>query len=281
MTTTSTDHAHAPHNQLDRWERWWSGITGAPGEIVWNAAESDLSADLEVIGDSFDRDLPVIDLGCGDGRQTRLLAHHFQTVVGVDISPSAIQRASAAGNPANVSFRVLDACAAHDADWLHHELGDANVYVRGVLQALPPANRPQAVDSIAALLGEAGTLFAKELPPRASNYFAERVQRHGLWSGLQRVMQLIPPGQISEQQLVSLFSPDRFEAIATGQGLIDTLNRLPDGEPIRVPAIHALIRPRHAGAGARERHVASDLRVGHDAEGRATVSHLNTPRDRL
>ena len=258
MTTTSIAHEHAPHSQLDAWERWWSGLNGVPGEIVWNAAGSDLSADLEIFGDSFDRDLPVIDLGCGDGRQTRFLAHHFQTVVGVDISLSAIQRAWAAGNPANVSFRALDACTAQEAERLHHELGDANVYVRGVLQALPPANRPQAVDSIAELLGDNGTLFAKELPPQAADYFAERVQRHGRWPGLERVMQLIPPGQITEQQLVSLFSPDRFAVIGTGEGLIDTLSRLPDGEPIRVPAVHALIRPRHAGPSERERYVTSD-----------------------
>jgi amidohydrolase len=262
MTTTTIEHARAPHSQRDIWERWWSGVTGAPGEIVWNAAQSDLAADLEVFGDSFDRGLPVIDLGCGDGRQTRFLARHFQTVIGVDISPSAIQRASAADKPANVSFRVLNVCAAQEADQLHEEVGDANVYVRGVLQALPPAVRSQAVGSIAVLLGDGGTLFAKELPPRVSDYFADLVQRHGLWPGLERVMQLIPPGQITEQQLVRLFSPERFEVIRTGQGVIDTLNRLPDGEPIRVPAVHALIRPRRAGAGVRERHVASESSVG-------------------
>jgi SAM-dependent methyltransferase len=256
MTTTSIEHPHAPHSQLDAWEGWWSGVIGIAGEIVWNAAESDLSADLEVFAPSFDRELPVIDLGCGDGRQTRFLAHHFRTVIGVDLSPSAIRRAAAAENPANVSFRVVDASAPQAAVRLHHNLGDANVYVRGVLQALPPAVRPNAVDSLAALLGDHGTLFVKELPPQASDYFAERVQRHGLWPGLERVMQLIPPGQITEQELLSLFSSERFEVIGTGHGLIDTVNRLPDGEPIRVPAIHALIRPRHTGRGAPERDVA-------------------------
>jgi SAM-dependent methyltransferase len=231
------------HSELTVWERWWSGVNGGPGEIVWDADEADLLADLETFHASFDPSLPVIDLGCGDGRQTRFLARHFETVVGVDISPSAIARAAAAANPANASYRVLDASRVTQAERLHEELGDANVYVRGVLQALPPGERPAAVTSIAALLGAKGTLFAKELPAEASDYFAELVRRHGLWPELERVMRLIPPGQITAAELAGLFSPAGFDMLDTGAGHIDTLNRLPDGERIRVPAIYALIRP--------------------------------------
>lgn len=246
MRTGSKDGGRIRDSQLGVWERWWSAVNGTPGEIVWDASPSDLTADLERFGASLDQGLPVIDLGCGNGRQTRFLARHFQTAVGVDISPSAIERAAAADNPANVTYRLLDASVPQQAERLHQELGDANVYVRGVLQALPPTTRPQVVRNIGALLGENGTLFAKELPPQASDYFAELVQRHGLWPALERVMELIPPGQITEPELVSLFFPDRFDVIYTGAGHIDTLNVLPDGEAIRVPAICALIRPRHA-----------------------------------
>ena len=49
------------------------------------------------------------------------------------------------------------------------------------------------------------TLFAKELPPTASSYFATVVERHGLLPGLARVLRLIPPGEISEPDLVRLF----------------------------------------------------------------------------
>jgi hypothetical protein len=146
---------------------------------------------------------------------------------------------------------VLDVSTPQQAERLGHELGDVNVYVRGVLQALEPLARPQAVESIAVLLGDRGTLFAKELPPLASGYFAEPVQRHGLWPELERVMQLIPPGQITQQELATLFSPDRFDVIDAGAGLIHTRTRLPDGDSIRVPAIYALIRPRHTRNGVR------------------------------
>jgi SAM-dependent methyltransferase len=243
VTTTSNDHTADASSRRGAWEHWWAKATGAPGEIVWAADESDLAADIKVIGHGFGSNLPVIDLGCGDGRQTRFLARHFETVVGVDCSPTAVARAVASDNPANVSFRVLDATAPYEAEALHREFGDVNVYVRGVIQALPVTVRRDAAASVATMLGRTGTLFAKELPPEASQYFNAVVQRHGLWPELARLMRLVPPGQITEAELVSLFSPDRFRVIATGAGHIETINHLPDGERIRVPAIYLLSRP--------------------------------------
>lgn len=237
-------------SRLAVWERWWSSVDGKPGAVVWDAAESDLVADLEVFADAFTPDLPVVDLGCGDGRQTRFLARHFQTVIGVDISPAAIEHARAADDLENVSYRVLDARSSAEAERLHDELGDANVYIRGVLQALPAADRPDAVRSVAALLGETGTLFAKELPPEADAYFAEQVQRHGIWPELERVMRLVPPGEITGPELVALFTADHFGVIGTGASHIRTVSVLPDGEPINVPSIYLLARPRAAGARA-------------------------------
>jgi SAM-dependent methyltransferase len=186
----------------------------------------------------------VVDLGCGDGRQTRFLGQHFASVVGTDISPSAVERARAADNPSTVRYRVLDARHPDEAQHLHAQLGDANVYVRGVLQALPPADRPRAIDSIARLVGETGVVFAKELPPEAASYFAMVAERYGLAPTLARVMQLIPPGQISLHDLVGLFAAHGFDVVATGTSSIHTVNTLPNGEVIRVPAIYALARRR-------------------------------------
>ncbi len=57
-------------------------------------------------------------------------------------------------------------------------------------------------------------------------------------------MRHIPPGQISLPELVRLFPADRFEVLGTGTSRIHTVNTLPGGEVIMVPAIWALIRPR-------------------------------------
>jgi hypothetical protein len=36
----------ADPDPLDAWERWWNTIGETPGEIVWDAHEGDLEADL-------------------------------------------------------------------------------------------------------------------------------------------------------------------------------------------------------------------------------------------
>jgi SAM-dependent methyltransferase len=245
--TTQTTTGTTDRDLAQRWERWWAEVGQTPGEVLWEADPGDLDADLGHFVGSFGKALPVIDLGCGDGRQTRFLAKHFLHVVGVDVSAAAIGRARTADNPPNVSFHLLDARDSSSAATLHAALGDANVYIRGVLQALPPASRPDAVEVIATLLGTTGTLFAKELPPEVAAYFADVVKRYGgPPPSLAKVMQHIQPGQITLEALAGLFPIGRFNVLGTGDSRIRTVNTLPGGEVIIYPAIWALIRPRNA-----------------------------------
>jgi len=245
MTTRHTDSAPSTpvHRSTDNWERWWRGLDGRPGEVLWDAHPADLTADLAVLEGAFFPTLPVIDLGCGDGRQTRFLAEHFTTVVGVDLAPSAIARARNHENPLNVSYRVLDVREPTAAGELHAELGDANVYMRGVLQSLPETDRSSAVNAIATLLGRTGTLFLKELAPAVEQYFAALVEHHGAPAGMERIMRLVPPGAVSDAELARLFAPPRFHLLTTGAGHIHTANVAPDGHPILVPARYALVKP--------------------------------------
>lgn len=99
-SSTAADHAH---------ERFWRSLDGTPGEILWEADTADLDDDVGRFAAAFGQRLPVVDLGCGDGRQTRLMARHFRTVIGLDIAATAIKRANATANPPNVTYRVLDA----------------------------------------------------------------------------------------------------------------------------------------------------------------------------
>ncbi|TRY82569.1 hypothetical protein DNTS_030579 [Danionella cerebrum] len=47
----------------------------------------------------------AVDVGCGSGQGTELLAPHFLTVVGIDISPAQIKLASAKEHAPNICFR--------------------------------------------------------------------------------------------------------------------------------------------------------------------------------
>lgn len=46
-----------------------------------------------------------MDVGCGSGQGTMLLAPHFARVVGVDVSPAQLEMALTQNTPPNVSFR--------------------------------------------------------------------------------------------------------------------------------------------------------------------------------
>ncbi|KAL7369569.1 hypothetical protein ABVT39_002192 [Epinephelus coioides] len=47
----------------------------------------------------------AVDVGCGSGQGTVLLAPYFTSVVGTDISPAQLEMAKAQSNPRNVSYK--------------------------------------------------------------------------------------------------------------------------------------------------------------------------------
>ncbi|XP_067404798.1 putative methyltransferase DDB_G0268948 [Emydura macquarii macquarii] len=53
----------------------------------------------------------VVDVGCGSGQSTRVLAAHFEKVIGTDISEAQIEAARQAASLPNVSYHV---CPAED-----------------------------------------------------------------------------------------------------------------------------------------------------------------------
>src|SRR5690349_21260148 len=108
--------ARAPRDQGKAWDRFWAGIarTGPGGEVLWDAAgKEELDGVLARSLARFDRSLPVVDVGCGNGRFSRLFAAHFPKVLGIDVSAHAVARAQDESRGVeNASFRVLDASAA-------------------------------------------------------------------------------------------------------------------------------------------------------------------------
>ncbi len=228
------------------WEGFWSTLSGTPGEIFWDADPAYAAQqDLVLFQDYADPQLPLIDLGCGNGTQTRFLADHFARVIGTEISPAAIQISQTKNAAPNASYRVLDVLCPDDAQALHEEIGDANLYMRAVLHQLSPADHATAIQSIERLLGRSGILYLVELSSAAEPYFAQLIQQYGPPPGLARVFQHeITPGMLHENNLESLFPSDRFTLLGTGQSHIRTVHTLPTGEVVKVPAFYAILRRR-------------------------------------
>lgn len=235
---------------LTSWESFWSTTTGAEGEIFWDADPAHAAQqDLALFKGDADPQLPLIDLGCGNGTQTRFLANHFARVIGTEIAPAAVEIARKKNAAPNASYRVLDVLSPHDAGILHDELGDAHVYMRAVLHQLSPSDHAMAVESIERLLGKKGILYLVELSSAAEPFFAKLIAEYGPPPGLARVFQhQITPGMLNENNLESLFPSDRFTLLGTGQSHIRTVHTLPTGEVVKVPAFFAIFRQRHGEA---------------------------------
>ena len=233
---------------LTSWEGYWSTATGAPGEIFWDADPPHAAQqDLVLFQDYVDPQLPLIDLGCGNGTQTRFLADHFARVIGTEISPAAVAIAHTKNAAPNISYRILDVLSPNDAQTLHQEIGDANIYMRTVLHQLLSTDHATAIQSIERLLGIRGTLYFIELSSAAEPYFTQLIKQYGPPPGLARVFQHeITPGMLNENDLEVLFPTDRFTLLRTGKSHIYTGHTLPTDEVVKVPAFYAILRRRQS-----------------------------------
>ena len=234
------------NRSLASWEGFWSTLSGASGEIFWDADPAHAAQqDLVLFQGYTNPRLPMIDLGCGNGTQTRFLADHFAKVIGTEISPTAVEISQTNNAAPNISYRILDVLCPPDAQTLNEEIGDANVYMRTVLHQLSPADHATAIQSIELLLGMKGILYLIELSSGAEPYFAQLITQYGPPPGLARVFQHdITPGMLNENDLEVLFPPSRFTLLRTGKSRIHTVHTLPTGEVAKVPAFYAILRRR-------------------------------------
>ena len=238
------------NSYVTSWEGFWSTLSGTSGEIFWDADPAHAAQqDLVLFQDYADPQLPLIDLGCGNGTQTRFLADHFARVIGTEISPAAVEIAHTNNSAPNISYRILDVLCPGDAQAIHEEIGDANLYMRTVLHQLSPTDHATAIQSIERLLGMKGMLYLVELSSAAEPYFAQLIKQYGPPPGLARVFQhKITPGMLNENDLEVLFPPDRFTLLRTGKSRIHTVHTLPTGKVAKVPAFYAILR-RRPGSG--------------------------------
>ena len=238
---------HPASHYRSIWDSYWGSLSGSEGEVFWDSAPASGAAlDLPRFEALADRTLPLVDVGCGNGTQTRFLAGHFERVIGVDVSEGAVASARAGAAAANIDYRVLDLLDPAEAEALHAEIGDANVYIRAVLHQLAPESRPAAARSVETLLGARGTLYLIELAPTAEQYFGALIQKHGAPPpGLARVLQHgITPATFTEGEMAALFPEARFEVLAQGDGIIRTTHTLPEGGFAEVPAVYRVLRRR-------------------------------------
>ncbi|RPI82453.1 MAG: class I SAM-dependent methyltransferase [Chloroflexi bacterium] len=203
---------------MQDWESYWKTVVekGEENRIFWDTSP-ELAAleDLDRFKSFMNPDLPLLDLGCGTGKQTRFLARHFPHVVGVDISSSVIQLAQEESEGVtNVEFMVLDAVKAEEAAAFHRIFGDVNIYMRGVLQTIKERDRRIFVSNLETLLGEKGVLYQIELPTKAFYYLREMPEE--MWSAIPKVLRRVG---FNLEDRTDYFPDDRWNVLNEGDNV--------------------------------------------------------------
>lgn len=240
----------APRSRLEAWEQYWRGVqrTGAGGDVLWDAAhEAELELCLHKAALHADRTLRWVDMGCGNGRFTRALGAEFGASLGLDLSAAAIERARLESAGAPVTYRCLDVTSPGWAKPLHDELGDVNVFTRGVLHILSHREKVALVENLRELLGQRGTLLLLETAFEGSplDYLEFLGARDGALPGplAHAIRSGIPkPGRFSQPELARYFTASAFRVLESGPTPIFAVGMRPGSELETIPGFYALVR---------------------------------------
>lgn len=222
------------------WEGFWSEAPHEQGAVFWDAEPAlTVARHLALFEPHLtDPGLPLVDLGCGNGTQTRFLADRFPRVLGADLSAAALDRARAADPAGRAAYRRLDAVEKASVQALHAELGDANVYVRGVLHQCEADDRQALADGVATVVGERGRAFLVE-PSEAAGAVLRSIAtgpggpppklapvlRHG-----------IAPGEVADAEVPEFLTAAGLTVLASGILPLTTTEYAPDGTRIELPS---------------------------------------------
>ncbi|WP_380282357.1 class I SAM-dependent methyltransferase [Kitasatospora purpeofusca] len=231
----------------DSWEGFWREAPDGPGAVIWDA-EPALTAERHLAlfePHLADPGLPVVDLGCGNGTQTRFLAGRFARVLGADLSAAAVELARRSDPEGRAAYVQLDATDPAAVRALHEQLGDANVYLRGVIHQSEPADRSPVAEAVATLLGAHGRAFLVELSEAAKRVLGELaggpagpppklrpVFSHGL-----------APAEVADAAFGDLLRAAGLAVLASGELPLATTEFTPGGERIELPAHWVAVAP--------------------------------------
>jgi cyclopropane fatty-acyl-phospholipid synthase-like methyltransferase len=139
----------------------------------------------------------VLDSGCGTGEQALLAAAHGADATGVDLAPTAIERAraKAAERGLKARFEVADVL---DLGW--PGMAFDTVIDSGVFHVFSDEDRPRYVRSLAAMLREGGMCYLM--------CFSDR--QPGGWG----------PRRVSQDELRSAFT-DGWQVLSVDAGTFD------------------------------------------------------------
>lgn len=244
--------AQAPRDPHAGWNQFWSRVqtTGDGGDVLWDTSGGgEMRTDLELVRRHLDLTLPVVDVGCGNGRFTRVLAEHFPEALGVDLSPHAIERAEAESRGcARVAYATVDATAPRAGELLRSKIGESNVFVRGVFHVLGAQARLDLASNLAVLTGDRGRVFLIETDYRGSNlgYLKDLgATPRRIPPALSKAIVSLPrPGHFGQAERIASFPDLNWRLVTDGATLVETVPMRSTAGVERIPGYFAVLEKR-------------------------------------
>ena len=241
--------SQAPRDPAAAWDGYWRKIqtTGDSGDVLWDSGSPIEHAQYsDAVVAHFDPALPVIDIGCGNGTQTRWLAGLFPRVLGIDVSAGAVELAKReAEGVQNADFMVMDAAGVGAGKHLLERMGPANVFVRGVFHVLKPDKQSSLAANLRTVIGSSGRVFLAETNFHGNSlaYLQQLgATPRSMPRQLQSALENLPrPGRFGAQERHSTFSNSDWQLIADGPVNIEVVPMKSAGLSQQVPGYFALL----------------------------------------
>jgi SAM-dependent methyltransferase len=179
------------------------GVSGEnDASAAWDAAYVDDSAPWDIgrpqpvwvrLADAGEFTSPILDSGCGTGEHALLLAGRGMEVVGIDLSPRAIERAreKAAKRGLEATFEVGDVLAL---DRLNRRF--ATILDSGVFHVFDDPDREQYVRSLGSALENGGVLhllaFSEHTPGTSGPRRVTQAELHEAFADGWQVERILP-----------------------------------------------------------------------------------------
>ncbi|MFJ9950829.1 class I SAM-dependent methyltransferase [Kitasatospora sp. NPDC091207] len=221
------------------WEGFWAESTGEQGGPFWDAdATLTAAPHIALFAAHVDRTLPIVDLGCGNGTQTRYLAGVFPRAVGVDLSASAVAHARRADRDGAAEYEQLSLTDLVGVRRLGDRLGEANVYLRAVLHQSDPVDRAPVAAAVALLLGRRGRGFVVEPTTAAKAVLQQVAERPG--GPPEKLRQVrkheLRPAEVAPGEMPELLRAAGLEILDRGGTDLAMSECHPDGTRVTLPA---------------------------------------------
>lgn len=229
---------------LQNWEEYYLSVSSRPEDIPWDVdPEIAIRLDISLMREYFNHQLPVVDVGCGIGTQTKVLNREFLNVIGTDISEEAIRIAKDKYSGEGLTFSQLDILNFEQVQSFHEGVGDCNIYMRGTLQQILLQDRGQFTDAIKKILGTDGCIYFIELSDEAKNFFFRlRLKLGDFPPQLKRVLseKVTELVGVSLNDVEEIFPVENFTHLQKGRSTIAL--KLSAEQYVNVPAVYGVLK---------------------------------------